>query len=254
VSIIFYVVGLAVVLSLFDVSLLPAITALGVGGLAVALAFQDTLANLFSGIYITLSQQIRIGDYVEISPTEQGFVYDIGWRATTLQTLASNLVIIPNKKFAESTMTNYTLPETELSVELSVGVSYNDDPQRVEEVLIDLVHKASGEVQGVLDKPPAIRFTQFGDFSLAVFAYVRVDKVENRYAARHELMKRVYHRFREEGIQIPFPIRTIQFADDNGDDKSGKLQKLVGSGRVEHKDSGRTGAGDTGEETEKGSS
>ncbi|MGE3801757.1 MAG: mechanosensitive ion channel family protein [Candidatus Kapaibacterium sp.] len=218
VSFVFYALGLAVILSLFNVSLLPAITALGVGGLAVALAFQDTLANLFAGIHMTLSQQLHLEDYVQLQSGEEGFVHDISWRTTTLRTLANNLIIIPNKKLSESIIINFNLPMSELAIELNVGVSYDTDPAYVEEVLIDIVKGAYGEVEGVLDEVPAIRFHAFADSSLTMRAFVKVDKVENRFAARHELMKRVYKRFREEGIEIPFPIRTLQFKSEGGFD------------------------------------
>ena len=216
ISFVFYAIGLAVVLSLFNVSLLPAITALGVGGLAVALAFQDTLANLFAGIYMTISKDLHMGDYVQRSSGEEGFVQDVSWRTTTLRTLANNLVIIPNKKLSESILTNYSLPEARLSVELSVGISYDTDPAWVEEILIDIVRKAYGEVEGVIDEDPAIRFFAFADSSLTMRVFVQVDNVEHRFTARHELMKRVYKRFKEEGITIPFPIRTLQFSPTNG--------------------------------------
>ena len=216
ISFVFYAIGLAVVLSLFNVSLLPAITALGVGGLAVALAFQDTLANLFAGIYMTISKDRHMGDYVQLSSGEEGFVQDVSWRTTTLRTLANNLVIIPNKKLSESILTNYSLPEARLSVELSVGISYDTDPAWVEEILIDIVRKAYGDVEGVIDEDPAIRFFAFADSSLTMRVFVQVDNVEHRFTARHELMKRVYKRFKEEGITIPFPIRTLQFSPTNG--------------------------------------
>ena len=188
ISFVFYAIGLAVVLSLFNVSLLPAITALGVGGLAVALAFQDTLANLFAGIYMTISKDLHMGDYVQLSSGEERFVQDVSWRTTTLRTLANNLVIIPNKKLSESILTNYSLPEARLSVELSVGISYDTDPAWVEEILIDIVRKAYGEVEGVIDEDPAIRFFAFADSSLTMRVFVQVDNVEHRFTARHELM------------------------------------------------------------------
>lgn len=216
-SVIFYVAGAILILSLFDISVLPAITALGVGGLAVALAFQDTLANIFAGIHITLSRQLRMGDYIEIvGQAQQGFVYDIGWRTTTLRTLSNNLVIVPNKKMAESIMLNYNLPEATLAVELSVGVDYNIDPAWVEQVIIDEVKSAYGEVEGLLDLEPAVRFVAFGDSALQINAYPQINSIEYKTPARHALMKRLYRRFREEGISIPYPIRTVYLRNEGG--------------------------------------
>lgn len=211
-SFVFWALGIAVILSLFDVSLLPALTALGVGGLAVALAFQDTLANLFAGIYITLSRQMRVGDYVEISggPTDKGFINDIGWRTTTLRTLANNLVIIPNKKMAESTVINYSLPETIMTFEMILSVAYDTDPDRLEAIIIDEVMKAAGEIEGLIDEEPAVRFTDFAESALTVKVFPKVERLEQSFAARHLMMKRMNARLRKEGIEIPYPIRTLR--------------------------------------------
>ena len=214
---IFWSIGIAVVLSLFDISFLPALTALGVGGLAVALAFQDTLANLFAGIHITLSAQMRIGDYVEISGGEKGFINDIGWRTTTLRTLANNLVIIPNKKMAESTVINYNLPEQAMAVEIMVSVAYDTDPEWLESVLVDETMKAADEIEGLMAEPPAVRFTDFGESGLTIKLFPQVERIEQTFAARHQLMKRINMRLREEGVQIPYPIRTLRIEkDDDG--------------------------------------
>lgn len=242
-SIILWIAGGIIILSLFDISVLPAITALGVGGLAVALAFQDTLANIFAGIHITLSRQMRVGDYVEIVGEQQeGFIADIGWRTTTFRTLANNLVIVPNKKLAESIVLNYNLPVASLSVEISVGVDYDVDPAWVEQVLIDEIRKARGEVEGVLDEDPAIRFVAFGDSALLIKAHVQIDNVEQRFPARHELMKRVYRRFKEEGISIPFPIRTVYVRDERDAKDSNGQTGGPKSDRLKGGVSGRTGS------------
>lgn len=243
-SVIFYIAGAIIILSLFDISVLPAITALGVGGLAVALAFQDTLANIFAGIHITLSKQLRVGDYVEIvGQGQQGFVSDIGWRTTTLRTLSNNLVIVPNKKMAESIMLNYNLPETSLSVEISVGVDYSCDPAWVEQVLIDEIKSAYGQVEGLLDVEPAVRFVAFGDSALVINVHPQIDSAERKMPARHALMKRIYRRFREEGISIPYPIRTVYLHGEQqkseGDEVTlGSMREERREGEVEDKEQG----------------
>jgi small-conductance mechanosensitive channel len=213
ISFIVWSIGIAIILSLFDVSLLPALTALGVGGLAVALAFQDTLANLFAGIHITLSGQMRIGDYVEISgdPTDRGFIGDIGWRTTTLRTLANNMVIIPNKKLAESTVINYSLPESVMAFEVVLSVAYDTDPDFLETIIIDEVLQAAGEINGLVEEAPAVRFTDFAESALTVKVYTKVERLEQSFEARHRMMKRLNARLRREGIEFPFPIRTLRF-------------------------------------------
>lgn len=218
ISFLVWSLGIAIILSLFDVSLLPALTALGVGGLAVALAFQDTLANLFAGIYITLSRQMRIGDYVEISggPNDKGFVSDIGWRTTTLRTLANNMVIIPNKKMAESTVINYSLPESIMTFEMVLSVAYDTDPDMLEAIIIDEVLQAAGDIEGLIKEEPAVRFTDFAESALTVKVYPKVERLEQSFEARHRMMKRLNARLRREGVDFPFPIRTLRIENSEG--------------------------------------
>jgi len=94
------VLGLLLLLSAEDVHVTPILTALGVGGLAVALAMQDTLSNLFAGFYIAVAGQMRLNDYIKLSSGEEGYVSDIGWRSTAIRSLGNNLVIVPNSKLA----------------------------------------------------------------------------------------------------------------------------------------------------------
>ncbi len=212
-SFVFYVAGIIIVLTLFEVSILPAITALGVGGLAVALAFQETLANIFAGIYITLSQQLRVGDFVEMENGRAGFVHDISWRTTTLRSFENNLIIVPNKKLADAIVINYHLPEPKVMVELAFGVSYLCDPYELEEILIDEFQKAREELPGFTEDDPITRFKAYGDSALQFKFLLFVNDFSLKFQTAHDMMKRLYRRFKQEGIEIPYPIRTLHFPD-----------------------------------------
>ncbi len=123
-----FVVSLGIVWILkvvFNLSLTPLVTAFGVGGLAVALALQDTLSNLFAGFYVSISGLVRLGDYIKLSTAEEGYVTDINWRCTTMRTLTNNLVVIPNNKLGQTNFTNYNLPESRMSLSVSVSVAYD---------------------------------------------------------------------------------------------------------------------------------
>ena len=204
--------GLLALLNTFGISVTPVLTALGVGGIAVALALQDTLSNFFAGFYVSLAGQIRAGDFVKLETGEDGFVTDIGWRSTTLRTLPNNLIVIPNNKLAQSIVTNFYLPEKRMSLLISVGVSYDSDPEHVEKVLIDVASSAAGEIQGLRTDPaPFVRFIPgFGESSLDFTLICQVEEYTDQYLAQHELRKRIVRRFRQEGIEIPFPIRTLE--------------------------------------------
>ena len=100
-------IGLLVTLDSLNISITPLLTTLGIGGLAVALAFKDTLANFFAGLYVLADRPIRVGDLVKIEGGPEGYVESIGWRSTRIRTLANNIAILPNSKVSESMITNY---------------------------------------------------------------------------------------------------------------------------------------------------
>ncbi|MBI4470653.1 MAG: mechanosensitive ion channel family protein [Acidobacteria bacterium] len=208
-------VGAMIVLNQLGISITPILTALGVGGLAVALALQDTLSNLFAGLYVSLAGQIRPGDYVKLESGEEGFVTDINWRSTTVRLLANNLIIIPNAKLAQAIVTNYYLPEKRMSLLIPLSVSYDCDPDQIEELLLEETRGACAEVPGLLAEPePFVRFIPgFGASSLDFTLICQVGEFTDQYLVQHELRKRIFKRFKQAGIEIPFPIRTVYLRD-----------------------------------------
>lgn len=204
-------VGVLILLNVLGVSITPILTALGVGGLAVALALQDTLANLFAGFYISVANQIRIGDYIKLDSGDEGYVADIAWRSTSIRTLPNNLVIVPNSKLAQAIVTNYHLPEQRMSLLIPVSASYDSDPELVERILVEEAVRAAPEVAGLLAEPaPFVRFIPgFGNSSLDFTLICQVQQFVDQYLVQHELRKRIFRRFREAGIEFPFPIRTV---------------------------------------------
>jgi small-conductance mechanosensitive channel len=199
------IVGLLVLLDALGVQITPLLTALGVGGLAVALALQDTLSNVFAGVHLLADKPIRVGDYVKIADTIEGYVVDVGWRSTRVRMLQNNVVIVPNKRVAESIVTNYDMPERRMSLLIQVSVGYASDLDQVERVLVDETRRAVGEVVGLLgDPPPLVRLIPgFGAYSLDFTLICQVASFVDQYAVQHELRKRILRRFRTEGIEIP---------------------------------------------------
>lgn len=206
-----FTIGGLVLLNLFGVSITPILTALGVGGLAVALALQDTLSNLFAGFYVSISGKIKPGHYIKLDSGEEGYVSDITWRNTTVRVLQNNLIIIPNAKLAQAIVTNFHLPEKRMSLLIPIGVSYDSDPEEVERLLVEEAKRGAGSIPGLLAEPePFVRFIPgFGDSSLNFTLICQVAEFVDQYFAQHELRKRIFKRFRAAGIEIPFPIRTV---------------------------------------------
>ncbi len=210
VAVVIYIFGFLVIIDSLGVQITPVLTALGVGGLAVALALQDTLGNLFAGLQLVASKKINIGDFLRLDSTDEGVVTDLTWRYTAIRTLSGNLVIVPNAKLSSAIVTNYTLPTPDQPVAVPVGVAYGSDLERVERIAVEVAMEVQSSVDGaVRDFQPVVRFTAFGDSSVNFNLVLRAVTFQDQFLIRHELIKRLHARFTSEGIEIPFPIRTV---------------------------------------------
>ncbi len=199
------------VLQNLGINITPLITALGIGGLAVALALQDTLGNLFAGVQIILSRQVRPMDFVKLSSGEEGRVADVRARNTTIETFPDgSLLAVPNSVLASSIVKNYTLPTTELWVTLNVGVSYASDLERVQNVTLEVAREVLARVEGGMqEQPPIMLYREFGASSIDFVVRLKVREFQSQGPVRHEFIKQLHRRYAAEGIEIPFPIRTV---------------------------------------------
>lgn len=206
-----FTVGGLVVLHDQGISITPIVTALGVGGLAVALALQGTLANLFAGLQLLASRQLRVGDFVKLGSGEEGFVSDITWRNTTIRALPNHLIVVPNVKLADSILLNYDQPDREVAVLVQVGVSYDSDLSRVEETTVRTAREVMRQLQpSIKDFDPFVRYHTFGASSIDMSVIMRAVQYTDRYELVHEFIKRLQLRYKQEGITIPFPMRTVR--------------------------------------------
>lgn len=204
------VLGLLIVLNGLGISIAPMLTALGIGGLAVALALQEPLANLFAGLFLTLAGQIRVGDYVRTEDGIEGYVTDFSWRSTRIRMLANNLVLVPNAKLSQSIVTNYHLPAQDLAVLVNLGVDYGSDLEHVERVTCEVGREVMQDVTGgVPEFQPFVRYNEFADSSVNFSVILRGREYVDQYLIKHEFIKRLHARYEREGIVIPFPMRTL---------------------------------------------
>ena len=202
-----YIVGFLILLQMLGISITPILTALGVGGLAVALALQDTLANLFAGVHLLASRKIRIGDYVKLDSSEEGYVTDINWRNTSIRQLPNNMIIVPNAKMASAIVTNFWQPQNEMSILIDVGVDYSSDLDHVEAVTKEVITEVMRTVPGgVADFDPVVRFNRFAEWSINFTAILRAQEYADQFLIKHEFVKRLRARYQAEGINIPFPV------------------------------------------------
>ncbi len=209
-GLVIFVLGGLIVLQSFGIAIAPLLAALGVGGLALALALQETLANFFSGILIVVSGQVRPNDYVKLDSGDEGYVTDITWRNTTVRSMTNNMIIVPNSRLSSSIVTNYYQPDRSLAVILPVGVDYGSDLDRVEEVTLEVAREVLAEVPGCDgDFEPLVRYNGFGEFSVEFAVILQTGEYADQYLAKHELIKRLHRRYALEGIEVPYPLRVI---------------------------------------------
>ena len=210
-----YALGGLLVLDLLNVNISPILASLGLGGLAVALALQPTLANLFAGTYVMTEGVVHPGDYIQLEDGVAGYVIDVGWRSTRLRTWTNNLVVVPNSRFAETIITNYQGPIPAVNIYLTCGVSYDSDLVLVERVCqeeMDLLLET--DPRAVKEYGAYFAYESFDDSNITFYLFIQARDRLASFEVQSELIRMVHQRFREEGIVINYPMRTINFARD----------------------------------------
>lgn len=190
------------ILDLWGVEVVPILGALGIAGLAVALALQPLLSNIFSGIAMVMDKSVRVGDWVILEDGVWGIVNKIGIRSTKLRTFDNEMLIIPNSKFSESRIQNVSLPEPKVRIVIPFGVAYGSDTDKVKKVVEEEIKKIPH-----LDKSEeiSVRFLEMGDSALKFKAYFYIGNFENRLSTIDEATTKIYKVLNKEGISIPFP-------------------------------------------------
>ncbi|MCC7558516.1 MAG: mechanosensitive ion channel family protein [Methanobacteriaceae archaeon] len=208
-------IGLMVVIQFLGLSITPMLTAFGIGGIALALALNDTFSNMFAGLNVITSKEMKIGDYIMLETGEEGYVQDITWRNTTIKAITNNTIIVPNSKIASHIITNYHQDQKEMLVKLNVGVSYESDLKKVEMVTVDVAKEVTEKLIGADDSvEPYIRYNEFNDFSINFTVFLSVTEFIEQYKLKHEFIKKLHERYNQEGIVIPFPIRTVYMKNE----------------------------------------
>ncbi len=194
--------AIAALFWIWSIDLTPVFASAGVAGIAIALAAKDTLANFFGGISLFLDKVYRVGDYVIIDNTERGEVVEIGIRSTRIITRDDVLVNIPNSIMATSKIINESAPYPQYRIKIPVGVAYGTDLELVEGVLLDI---AANDDKIVAQPFPRVRVRSLADSSVNFELLVWVKDPRDRGIQTHLFLKEIHKKFREEGIQIPFP-------------------------------------------------
>jgi small-conductance mechanosensitive channel len=210
ISVIVFVIAIAVILSYFKIDITPLIAGVGLGALAIGLALQSTLSNFFAGVHLISDRPINVGDFIELDEKNSGIIEDIGWRSTRIRMLTDNLLVIPNGKLADSNIINYSMPKEDFSIWVPCGVAYESDLKKVERVSLEVAKEIQKKVPGaVKDFEPLFRYREFGDSNINFITILRIERPMDRFVVRNEFIKALKERYDREKIEISWPIRKI---------------------------------------------
>ena len=206
ISIFLILTALIITLKHFNYDILSLVTALGIGSLALGMAAKDTLANMISGFTLMIDRPFRIGDRIQLAGGQVGDVTDIGLRSTKIKTLDNQLLIIPNSDLCNTMLINQAFPDIRAKGRIDIGVAYGSNVDRVKEILVS----AALEVEDVLRDPaPEAYFVSFGDSALNMSLFFWVEEYSRLFAVTDKVNTLIIRRFSDNGIEIPFPIRTV---------------------------------------------
>jgi MscS family membrane protein len=201
-QVLIFVLGFVYLLSIWGVEIGPILAGLGIGGIAVALALQSSLSNIFAGVSIIIDKSINVGDLISLDKDLTGFVHKIGLRSTQIKNFDNEIIIIPNSKLADSNIQNITKPNPEVRVVIPFSISYGSNVEKTKKVVLNEIKK----VKGIIRKEDAhVKFLAMGDSSLNFKAFFYLDSFEKKFEAIDEANTRIYNILNKMKINIPFP-------------------------------------------------
>ncbi len=211
VNILIATIALIIVLDHFGQDVSSLVVSLGVGSLAIALAAQDTLANMIAGFVIMLDRPFRVGDRIQLPSGEVGDVYEIGIRSTKILDFDNNLIVSPNADLIKGRVVNYSYPEQVIRVVVEVGVAYGTELDRAKLIMTSLAKQHPDVLQ---DPPPEVFVVALADSSVNLRLVARTDDFRKKFRVETTLREQLYNAFRAEGIEIPFPQRVVYLANE----------------------------------------
>ncbi|RLG32108.1 hypothetical protein DRN98_05780 [Methanosarcinales archaeon] len=210
-GIVIAIIGILIILDILEIEITPMLAGMGIAGLAVALAAQETLSNMFSGVYLLVDHPVKIGERIILDSGELCEVKDIGLRSTKLYNVVEHtMIFIPNEVLAKSKIVNISAPDIRLKVRFPIGVAYGTDVRKVRKILFEIAEEAPDVLN---DPEPIVVFRKFGDSSLNLLLILWIGDIKKKFDVIDYVNQRIDDRFKEEGIEIPFPIRTLYMPD-----------------------------------------
>jgi MscS family membrane protein len=234
-QVILFALALLYIMTIWGVDIKPLLAGLGLAGLAVALALQPALANIFNGISLILDKSIKVDDIVYLDATTKGRVDQIGVRSTKLVTFDNEYIIVPNSKLADSVIQNIALPTPLARCVIPFSVAYGSDVSQVKQLVLSLIPTITGFVS---EPQPKVRFIEMGQSSLNFKAYFYVESYTQRFDAIDQANTLIYATLAKNGIKIPYPTMEIVVSQQHSKQESRKKQsKRFISSNVSESDS-----------------
>lgn len=212
------VLGALFIMRIAGVDISPLLAGGAVGGIIIGLALQDSLSNVFAGLFLNMDQPIKVGELLRLDQDREGFVEEVGWRYTKVRLWNDSLLVIPNNKFGQSSFINFNRPVASLTVNLDCSIAYDSDLDQVEKVAIEAARAAQAKLADrELHFEPYVRWRSFGDFAIQFRVFMRVDHPTKQYRAISECIKEIHVRFKEAGLVIPIPERNVRVLHDEAE-------------------------------------
>ncbi|WP_158308876.1 mechanosensitive ion channel family protein [Methanocella arvoryzae] len=205
-SAVIYLLAFLIILSAFGIKITALVASMGIAGIAVALAAQESLSNIFGAVAVLMDRPYRVGDRLLIPGTGQGDVVDIGMRSTRVMTRTRQLLVIPNKDMANAEIVNLSLPDPRLRLKLQVGVAYNADLDKACKVLVEI---AEANEQVLKEPRPSSYVASLGDFAVQIVLLAWIDDYRKDLDVTDQLYRQILVRFKEENIEISYPVMTV---------------------------------------------
>lgn len=204
-KIVVFIVAILFVLQSWGVQIGPLLASLGIAGIAVAFALQNTLGNIFGGVSMIFDKTVKVGDTVELESGESGTVHDVGIRSTKIKTWNNYIITVPNGKLANSKIINKTLPDPSVRIDILFGVRYGSDPDKVKKEVMKIIVK---EKEVSKEPAPKVWFMEMADFSLNFKLMFYVDDLSKKWEVHQSVITKVY-KMLDKKFGIPFPTHTV---------------------------------------------
>jgi small-conductance mechanosensitive channel len=217
--VIIVIIAIIATLNLFGVDVTMLLAGMGVLGLVIAFAAQDTLGNFISGMFRLTDRPFKVGDLVLMENGDYCRVEQIGMRSTKLyNTFDHDVIILPNSKIANEKVINLTEPDNQMKVRVAIGVAYDTDLEKAKKIMLDVANTHPDVLQDE-GRQPFARTVEFGDSAITLKIYTWVNDLDNQWRVASEIREAIFKRFNATGIEIPFPQRVLHIENDGDIEK-----------------------------------